>query len=862
VVQADGDGRQGRLARVLPRRSLAQACGNLKFEFSNLKAPTSNFKSQISRHLTVLTGVTVFVVAFLVYASTVPPVQVFGDPGEYTFIPWILGIAHPPGYGFYTLLAALWQRLIPVGSVAFRTHLLASTAGALSATLVYLIVLRLIEASSPRPPSPETGEGGVAAPSFSKKRAAFRFREERPGGDALHHLPALFAGLSLAAASDIWQHSIHTNAHIITLLLATTSIFLLVQWWSSGQDRWLYVFALIAGFSPPHHLLLVFAFPAYAIFIVLVQPRLFIQPKKILALIGCFALGSSVFLYYPLRSPTAPFGPTDITSLEAFVHFVSAEGLRVNLFYYGLGDQLTRFGVFFELLNLQYSLVGILLVIPGAIWLARQAWKPFVLCAVFFLSLYFFIINTVQDVMAYLMLPFMMIAVFTGLGAWAIVTFRPRRPPQTSEISRVKTWQVFILTVLLLIPIAQIISTNPRVSLRNYTAADDWVDEVFERFAGKGEHAALLAPWEANTPLWVAKYTEGRALDPKDVTPVYVTTASPNPWLDNVFAHFNDGPVYLADYRRAVVEGRLFRLRPEGSLWRVAPPGETSVPPLDHSLSVKAGEGENTIEILGYSLDRDAVEAGQAAQLTIAMRAPITPTHILMPYATLGKREYRWTTDSRLLTPEWRSGEVIVERYEIPIAFDTPPGADELKLGFSDLTAGQDVLQPVPLQSLRSVESTRPHADVPPEALANFNAQIALLGATANGVQAAPELPTLTVRPGDTIRLGLNWLAQQQVEESYTIFVHLIDGHNRLIAQRDYTPMGGAFPTQLWIPKWIAGQSVDDPYPIKVPDDLPPGDYFIEAGLYGMTSQRRAPIIGRDGSLAGDRVILLKVSVQ
>ena len=83
-------------------------------------------------------------------------------------------------------------------------------------------------------------------------------------------------------------------------------------------------------------------------------------------------LGLSVFLYYPLRSPSAPFGPNDITSLESFIHFVSAEGLRVNLFHFGLSDQLTRFSVFFELLKLQYSIIGIVLVIPGAIWLARE----------------------------------------------------------------------------------------------------------------------------------------------------------------------------------------------------------------------------------------------------------------------------------------------------------------------------------------------------------------------------------------------------------------------------------------------------------------------------------------------------------
>jgi hypothetical protein len=425
---------------------------------------TQRFIHCLDRYLTILLGLSLFAVAFLTYAWTAPPVQAFGDPSEYTFIPWILGIAHPPGYASYTLLAALWQRLVPIGSVAFRTHLLASAAGALSATLVYLIVLRLIQHSAL----------SHQQSTFGRQRFAV-------------HLPALFAGLSLAAATDIWQHSIHTNAHIITLLLATLSTFLLIQWWSSDMDRWLYVFALIAGFSPPHHLLLAFAFPAYAIFIVLVKPRLFLQPKKILALIGCFALGLSVFLYYPLHSPSAPFGATDITSLSTFIHFVSAEGLRVNLFYYGLSDQPTRFGVFFELLKLQYSIVGILLTIPGAIWLVRKAWKPFVLCAVFFLSLYLFIINTVQDVMAYLMLPFMMIAIFSGLGAWAVVVLSDRS--NTAERHRVKPWQVLILAVLLLIPMAQLASTYPRVSLRDYTAGGDWVNTVFDRFAGKGEHA-------------------------------------------------------------------------------------------------------------------------------------------------------------------------------------------------------------------------------------------------------------------------------------------------------------------------------------------------------------------------------------
>ena len=66
-----------------------------------------------NKHLTAVLGLAVFITAFGSYLSTLAPVQVPGDPSEYTFTPWILGIAHPPGYGFYTLLAALWQALVP-----------------------------------------------------------------------------------------------------------------------------------------------------------------------------------------------------------------------------------------------------------------------------------------------------------------------------------------------------------------------------------------------------------------------------------------------------------------------------------------------------------------------------------------------------------------------------------------------------------------------------------------------------------------------------------------------------------------------------------------------------------------------------
>ncbi|HET7087028.1 MAG TPA: DUF2723 domain-containing protein, partial [Anaerolineae bacterium] len=490
--------------------------------------------SQVSRrHSLLLGGAFVFLASFIAYLSTLALVQVPGDPSEYTFIPWILGIAHPPGYAFYTLLAALWQRLVPIGSVVYRTHLLAATAGAASVTLIYATVLTIL-----------------------------RRQADRKLSRAVSFLAATFAALSFAFASDVWQHSIHANAHIVTLLLATTSIFLLARWQASDDDRWLYAFSLVAGLSMTQHPLLVFGFPAYGAFILAARPGILRQGRTLLNMAAFAALGLSVFLYYPLRSPTTPFGASDIDSWESFVHFATAEGLRVNLFAFGLADQPERLAVFANLLRLQFPSISILLAAAGWISLLRRN-RPFCLLATLFLVvLYAFVMNTIQDVMAYLMLPFMLIAILIGAGTEAILsvvlgdafTLWLRRAAARSRRSwiaaaavalRPERWffgQAFrniaaLIAAFALIGLVAVTALlqAPRLTLRDYTAGQDWVEKVYARFEGKREDAFLLAPWEALTPLWVEQYANNHPLDPRDVTLVYVAAGSFNPWLDNVF---------------------------------------------------------------------------------------------------------------------------------------------------------------------------------------------------------------------------------------------------------------------------------------------------------------------------------------
>jgi hypothetical protein len=150
--------------------------------------------------------------------------------------------------------------------------------------------------------------------------------------------------------------------------------------------------------------------------------------------------------------------------------------------------------------------------------------------------------------------------------------------------------------------------------------------------------------------------------------------------------------------------------------------------------------------------------------------------------------------------------------------------------------------------------------------LANLDNQIALMGARARAgwqVRWGKWDEPLVARPGQALHLTLTWraLASPRDVHSQNVFVHLIDGANRLVVGRDAPPLGGAFPTTLWFPKWLPGQTVDDPCRLVIPETTPPGDYRVEVGMYEMTSLRRLPVVDL-GNLAGDRVILGPVRVE
>jgi len=79
-----------------------------------------------------------------------------------------------------------------------------------------------------------------------------------------------------------------------------------------------------------------------------------------------------------------------------------------------------------------------------------------------------------------------------------------------------------------------------------------------------------------------------------------------------------------------------------------------------------------------------------------------------------------------------------------------------------------------------------------------------------------------------------------KMEVSYTVFVHLLDGENRIWGQRDSVPGNGTLPTT----GWVEGEVIADKYKFTVKPDAPPGEYLIEVGMYDAQNNHRLPVLG------------------
>ena len=760
-----------------------------------------------------------FTASLILYVTTLAPSLCQGDAGEFQTIPYLLGIAHPTGYPLYTMAGKLFS-LLPLGSVAWRLNLFSAVLGATTVALVYLLVRQIT-----------LDEHGVT------------------------RVPALLTAGLFTTSTAFWQHATFANVRVPTAFFATLTLLLLLCWARTRNSRWLIAFAAACGFSLTHHNSLLLALPPYALFVLVTEPRILRQPKWLLALLVAFLLPLLTYLYLPLRaSAHPPFDPGNLNTLDGFLELVLARGLSYNLFRYSWADQPRLWSSFLTMLRLQFNPLALALAVIGVGWLAKNRWRVLLVTALFALLELAYILNTISDIHGYLLPVFMLVAVWIGAGGEAVGAGLRGLAQKRGRVTWARAG-----TLLLLLPLWTLAANFAPVRAATSQTEEAFARQVFDLVA---EDAYVACDWGTYTPLWHLQQVEHARPDVE----VEAIWPGASPFLAAVERNLGRRPVYLTLYKREVADR--YRLLPVGPIYRVLPEPLFAAPEMEHALP-----GETfgqAITLLGYDLDRTVVRVGESLRLTLYMQAARQLDEYFMPTAHL-THAYRFTTDSRLLTPQWQPGEVIAERFDMAVPFGAQPGEYPLEVGVANLSQGRDLAMAdgrttIQLTTIR-VESARLQASerILQTALGNFDQKLLLSGAQVRRgwrTYTAPWPEPPAVHPGETLNVTLHWRCLQPMRESYTVFVHLIDAANRPWGQKDNPPLNAAFPTFYFVSRWLPGQTVADPFPVPVDPATPPGEYWLEVGLYSTESLRRVPVFNREGDLVTDRVIIGSVRVE
>lgn len=192
-----------------------------------------------------LLALTVFLVSFGIYFSTMAPSLSFWDCGELIAASHVLGNPHPPGNPFLLLVWRLFIIVLPFAEVAARTNMLSVVTSALVAMMASLIVLKSMRLLFPG--------GGL-------NRFAM-------------YTGALIGGFLVAFSDSHWFSAVETETGGPAMLFVMLITWMSLRWYelrgSQRADRLMLLIGYVAFLGFGVHLFAFIAIPVFFVFLLL-----------------------------------------------------------------------------------------------------------------------------------------------------------------------------------------------------------------------------------------------------------------------------------------------------------------------------------------------------------------------------------------------------------------------------------------------------------------------------------------------------------------------------------------------------------------------------------------------------------------
>lgn len=740
-----------------------------------------------------------FLFTLMLYISTLSPGVLPADAGELQLVAAKLGVAHPPGYPFYTMLAAIFARLAP--SPAAGVNVFSAVTAALAATLVGRAVRWI---ATPSPDRVHTGR-----------------------------LAGILAAATAALTPAIWVTGTQASIRPLMACLMAFSVERLLAYRANGDLLRLASFGLALGLSVCHHLSLAAPCSCLAGYLVLTDNSLLrrggatLSPdwQKIAALSGGLALGFLPWLYLPVRGAMgAILAPPDLATWAGFWRHVSASGFSGDFFAFRTPAELAdRALVWWNIVNLQWNLTLLALFAFGTAALAVMD-RSLMAALVVALGLHSLLAMTYRapQTIEYLIPAYVLMAVLLGGGLGRLLA-ASRTPVAISFL---------LLGIMGGGAIALGIETAPSLAfLSSDRSTRLRLDVVFETARPQ---AVVLAPWHWVTPLWYAQQVEGWR---QDLEIVYVypqgAEALGDTWVRQIEARMamEEDVLVLGYYPEPFAASRFHFERLVGG-WRVRRGESVRVHSAASPLATfeEAGAAPYSLMLIGSPL-----QAGEAFEAVLTWRLAEQGPASLTSFVHFSRADGSVISayDVPLVTDGQLRGGDVTLAYRLGVPPELDPSDTYVLLagvyhGEQIYTAAGNP-RPVIHPGLRIVPPAFPFEQP-------LNGIPFAEGIILERTQVrAPQVPG----PGDEIVIDLHFRATRPILTDQVVKVDLVAGDYAWRVQSDHIPATGALPTL----KWLAGWQVVDRHRLRIPAEAQHGPLRAEVVLYDHFTGQPLPVL-------------------
>jgi hypothetical protein len=272
---------------------------------------------------------------------------------------------------------------------------------------------------------------------------------------------------------------------------------------------------------------------------------------------------------------------------------------------------------------------------------------------------------------------------------------------------------------------------------------------------------------------------------------------------------------------------------------------------MQHTLRKTVAPG---LELMGYDLGEEKIGPGQRLPVTLywrtTRRLDTDYTVTLEAKSVAGNEGGSWveTIGSDMFpTSQWRWGEIVVNVYQLQMPAYARSGFYVLNAHITRADTGEIINREI-LGKTEFVERQRnfesPQIQYPVGA--TLGDKVQLIGY---------DLPEDSVFSGGSFPLTLYWRALDEMNERYTVFVHVVGLDGVIRGQWDHEPGAGDLPTT----GWLEGEVITDQYLVPMEEDAPPWRYTIIVGMYDTRTGER---LRESGGYQRDYISLGEIGVK